>query len=136
MRRDETEFRAQVAARGIAASARVAALLTLVEVGGLLWVVAVASPNLTQLAGLSPGDVLPLGASAWPGVLAGAFLAFFAFIGFEDMVNIAEEVRQPERTIPLGIVLAFLLSTFLYVAVAVVAVATIPPAALAASPSP
>jgi amino acid transporter len=64
------------------------------------------------------------------------FLAFFAFIGFEDMVNIAEEVKHPQTTIPRGIVLAFVLSTVLYVMVAIVALATVPPAALAASDAP
>ena len=69
-------------------------------------------------------------------MLGGAFLAFFAFIGFEDMVNIAEEVKHPQRTIPRGIVFAFLVSTVLYVLVTVVAIATIPPAVLATSDAP
>jgi APA family basic amino acid/polyamine antiporter len=125
-----------IAARGIAESARVAAVLTLVEVGGLLWVIAVASPNLGNLAEFSLADTVPLTGFAWQGVLGGAFLAFFAFIGFEDMVNIAEEVREPERTIPLGIVLAFVMSTILYVLVTVVSIVTIPPATLAASDAP
>jgi len=125
-----------IAARGIAESARVAATLTVVEAGGLLWVIAVASPNLANLADFTLADTLPLTGLAWQGVLGGAFLAFFAFIGFEDMVNIAEEVRQPERTIPRGIVLAFMLSTILYVLVAVVSIVTLPPAQLAASDAP
>jgi len=125
-----------VAVRGIAESARVAAALTLIEVGGLLWVITVATPDWESLSAWTPADILPLSGSAWLGVLGGAFLAFFAFIGFEDMVNIAEEVRRPERTIPRGIVLAFIVSTALYVLVAVVAIATIPPAALAASDAP
>ncbi|RLB62115.1 MAG: amino acid permease, partial [Deltaproteobacteria bacterium] len=62
--------------------------------------------------------------------------AFFAFIGFEDMVNIAEEVKHPQRTIPRGIVIAFAVSTVLYVLVTVVSIATIPPVALAASDAP
>ena len=125
-----------IAARGIAESARVAAVLTLIEVGGLLWVIAVASPNLANLADFTLADTVPLTGLAWQGVLGGAFLAFFAFIGFEDMVNIAEEVRHPERTIPRGIALAFVLSTILYVLVTVVSIATLAPAQLAASDAP
>jgi amino acid transporter len=125
-----------IAARGIAESARVAAVLTLIEVGGLLWVIAVASPNLANLANFTLADTVPLTGLAWQGVLGGAFLAFFAFIGFEDMVNIAEEVRHPERTIPRGIALAFVLSTILYVLVTVVSIATLAPAQLAASDAP
>ena len=125
-----------IALRGIAESARVAAVLTLVEVGGLLWVIAVASPNLANLDTLSLGETIPLTGVAWYGVLGGTFLAFFAFIGFEDMVNIAEEVKHPQRTIPRGIVFAFIVSAVLYVLVALVAISTIPPEALAASEAP
>ena len=125
-----------VASRGIAASAGVAALLTLIEVGGLVWIIGVAGPNLPALADLPAPQILPLNAAAWQGVLAGAFLAFFAFIGFEDMVNIAEEVKRPERTLPLGIVLAFIVSTILYLAVALVSIATLTTAELAASEAP
>lgn len=125
-----------VAMRGIAESARVAAALTVIEAGGLLWIIAVAAPGWETLAAWPPADIVPLSGPAWVGVLGGAFLAFFAFIGFEDMVNIAEEVRHPERAIPLGIVLAFVVSTLLYVLVAVVTIATIPPDALAASDAP
>jgi len=125
-----------IALRGIAESARVAAALTLIEVGGLLWVIAVASPSLKNLATFSLAETIPLTGLAWHGVLGGTFLAFFAFIGFEDMVNIAEEVKDPKRTIPRGIVFAFIVSTVLYVLVAVVAIATIPPPELAASEAP
>ena len=125
-----------IALRGIAESARVAAALTLVEVGGLLWVIAVASPNLENLDALSPAEIIPLTGLAWHGVLGGAFLAFFAFIGFEDMVNIAEEVKHPQRTIPRGIILAFVVSAVLYVLVALVSIATMSPAMLADSEAP
>jgi basic amino acid/polyamine antiporter, APA family len=125
-----------IALRGIAQSARVAAVLTLIEVGGLLWVIAVASPNLVNLNMLSLADTIPLTGLAWHGVFGGAFLAFFAFIGFEDMVNIAEEVKQPQRTIPRGIVIAFVVSTVLYVLVTLVSITTISPTLLAASDAP
>jgi len=99
-------------------------------------VIAVASPNVVNLSALSLADTIPLTGLAWQGVLGGAFLAFFAFIGFEDMVNIAEEVKHPQRTIPRGIIIAFIVSTVLYVLVTVVAMATIPPVTLAASEAP
>jgi amino acid transporter len=40
----------------------------------------------------------------WPGVAAGAFIAFFAFIGFETFANLDEEVKSPRRTIPRAII--------------------------------
>jgi len=59
---------------------------------------------------------------AWNGVLAGAFIAFFAFLGFETLANIAEEVRDPHRNVPRGIVGAILVSILVYVVVAVAVV--------------
>jgi amino acid transporter len=76
------------------------------------------------------------GFEAVQGVFLGAFLAFYAFIGFEDMVNVAEEVKQPQRNLPRAILLALGLSTLLYFAVALVAVSAVAPARLAASGAP
>jgi amino acid transporter len=125
-----------IALRGIVESAWVAAVLTLIEAGGLLWVIGVAAPNLAGLNELALDSMVPLTGVAWQGVMGGAFLAFFAFIGFEDMVNIAEEVKEPQRTIPRGIIFAFLLSTVLYVLVTLVSIATVPPEILATSNAP
>lgn len=125
-----------IAVRGIAESALVAALLTLVEAGGLLWIIAVAAPNLASLPEFSLAELAPRADPVWAGVFAGAFLAFFAFIGFEDMVSIAEEVRNPTRNVPRGIMLAFGIATLLYLLVTFVAVATLPPAALASTDAP
>jgi amino acid transporter len=63
-------------------------------------------------------------------------LAFFAFIGFEDMYNVAEEVRQPERNLPLGLILAMGAVALLYIAVAVTAVSVVPWQELAEAPGP
>ena len=52
-------------------------------------------------------------------------LTFFSFIGFEDMLNVAEEVKEPERTMPWGIVLALAVATVLYISVAVTAVSVV-----------
>ncbi|MCK7577699.1 MAG: HupE/UreJ family protein [Chromatiales bacterium] len=75
-----------------------ATVITLIEVGGLLFIVVVAGDSLADAAG-PPGRSCcrRLDAGVWHGILLGAFLAFYAFIGFEDMVNVAEEVRDPTR---------------------------------------
>ncbi len=125
-----------IAVRGIIESARVAALLTLIEIGGLIWVVVVAAPNLANLAAVTFAEAIPTSGVAWQGVLAAGFLAFFAFIGFEDMVNVAEEVKNPQRTMPLGIMLAFIVATILYVLVVLVALMTVDPAELGQSEAP
>jgi amino acid transporter len=76
------------------------------------------------------------GRDAWQGIFVGGFLAFYAFIGFEDMVNVAEEVKQPERNLPRAILLALLVSGILYILVALVAVASVPERLLAETDAP
>ncbi len=106
---------------GIRQAVTVAAVLTLIEVGGLILVIWVARDAFGQLgdwwgavrSGFSPGDVAVIG--------SGAVLAFFAFIGFEDMVNVAEEVRDVERVMPRAIIVTLVVTTALYACVALVA---------------
>ena len=62
--------------------------------------------------------------------MGGAFLSFYAFIGFEDMVNVAEEVKNPRRTLPLAIFLALMVCATLYAAIALVAVLQVEPSIL------
>lgn len=69
-------------------------------------------------------------------VLAGAFVAFYAYVGFEDMVNLAEEVEQPERTMLPAVLLALTFTTFLYLVVAWIALRALPLGELAASDAP
>lgn len=62
--------------------------------------------------------MLPASFTAWQRVLDGAFLAFFAFIGFESLANMAEEAKDPRRTVPYSIIGAVFVSMLLYVVVA------------------
>lgn len=70
------------------------------------------------------------------GVLLGSFVAFYAFIGFEDMVNIAEEVKRPRRNLPIAIILSVALVMVLYFGVSMAALHVLPAAELAASEAP
>ena len=124
---------------GIVESVTVAALLTVAEIGALVLVIAtgiddvVLQPARVADALLpAPGDLLAMA----PAILAGGVLAFYAFIGFEDMVNVAEEVRDVERTLPRAILVTLGATTLLYVLVALVAVLIAAPAELAASDAP
>ncbi len=122
---------------GIVQSVWMASLLTLIEVGGLLWVMWVAGGSLATLPDRLP-ELLAAGVNpiVWPGVFTGAFLAFYAFLGFEDMVNVAEEVHNPRRNVPWGIILVLFFSTVLYIGVALVSVLAVPPAELARTGAP
>ena len=121
--------------RGIRESMWVNVLCTLVEASGLILVVAVGlsywgSVDLLEMppAAVDQGE--------WLILMQGAVLTFFAFIGFEDTLNVAEECRDPQRTIPLGLILAMSMAAVLYIAIAVTAVSVVPWQELAAAPGP
>lgn len=117
-----------VATLGIKHSARLTVALSAVQVGGLVLVVAIGVPHI--------GDV-DLFASPGPaGVLGAAALVFFAFIGFDEVITLAEETRDPTRTVPRALLLALGLSTLLYVTVAIASVSVLGAPALAASSRP
>ena len=63
-------------------------------------------------------------------ILQGAVLTFFSFIGFEDILNVSEEAKNPRRDIPLGLVGAMIVATLIYMSVAITAVSVIPYAEL------
>jgi amino acid transporter len=107
---------------GIAESVRVAALFTLVEMLGLGIVIWVAIPDSATLSNTLVMMIAPAEFGEWNGILLGGILAFYAYIGFEDMVNVAEEVRDPVRNMPIAILIALVVSTLIYMAVALVAI--------------
>lgn len=121
---------------GIAESVTVAAVITVVEVAGLLLIIGIAAPGMATLGSLV-AELPPLTETAvLPGIMMGAFLAFYAFIGFEDMVNVAEEVRKPERNLPRAILFALLVSSVLYLLVSLAAITSLPAERLAAADAP
>ena len=123
-----------VAAWGILESVLIASLFTLIEVGGLVYIIAAGVASGVSLAPvLAPP---PLEAHALAGIGYAALLAFFAFIGFEDLANVVEEAKVPHRDIPRAMVLTLIVTTVLYLAVAAIAVAAVPAADLARSPAP
>lgn len=112
---------------GIRKSTLTIAAITTLEVSGLLLVAAVAGTGAPREIEVTfhPGPVT-----------LGAFLAFYAYIGFEDMVNLAEEVQNPRRNLPLAILLAITISGALYLLIAMVAIRFVDLNALEASVSP
>ncbi len=125
-----------VAVWGIAESLWLAAVITLIELSGLFLLIGFNLEVLTLLPDQMAQLWVPNSGAQWFAVTSGAFLAFYAFIGFEDMVNIVEEVKSPQTTMPKAILWALILSTLLYVWVAVVAVLAMPLSELAESGAP
>jgi amino acid transporter len=125
-----------VAAWGIRQSAVFAAAMTLIEIGGLLAMVAAGAFSEPDLLARLPEMALPAAPGALVGLVGASLLAVFAFLGFEALVNVAEELDEPQRTLPRAIFLTLGLTTLLYVLVAWVAVVAVAPAELAASKAP
>ena len=125
-----------VAAWGIGESVAVVFVITVVEIGALVYVGVSASDALLSLPERWPELVPTMGPASWVGVSSGMFLAFYAFIGFEDLVNLAEEVERPRRNLPIALLAGVVITTLLYVWVSLVAVLTVTPGELAASNTP
>jgi len=115
---------------GIKESLRANLLCTTVEVGGLVFVIVTGLRFWGSVNYLE----LPQGENFSVAVLlSGAVLTFFAFIGFEDMLNVAEEVKEPRWMMPWGIVSALFIVALLYIGVSVTAVSVVPASRLADS---
>lgn len=101
-------------------------LCTLVEVGGLLFIIAVGARYWGSVNYLQPAGDTPLfSATGTLLILNGAVLTFYSFVGFEDMLNVAEEVKNPQRNMPWGMVIALFIVTLLYILISVTAVSVV-----------
>lgn len=110
-----------LACLNVRGSVGLTAALTVIEVAGLVLVIAAGAPALAELPKRAE-EIWPAGGSEWGGVATGAFAAFFAYIGFESLANMAGEAEDPHRNMPRAIILSISISSLLYVCVAVVTV--------------
>lgn len=114
-----------------------AGLMTVIEIGGLALIIFAGAvgegPLISRLPELWPAaeDL-----AAWTSIGQTALLAVFAFIGFEHLVNISEEMKNPRQTLPLALFITLGVTTLLYASVVWIAVTAVPPAELALSPAP
>jgi len=126
-----------LAAWGILESVTAAAVFTVIEIAGLVIIIAggfISQPELVwEISRVVPTT---FAAPVWVGIASAGLLAFFAFIGFEDLVNVAEEVKEPQRTLPRAIFLTLIVSTVIYFFVVSIAVLTVATPELALSPAP
>lgn len=121
---------------GIVQSVYVAGLLTLIEVGGLVWIILITAPNLAQLPLMAPLFMPDASLHSAFLVVSGVLLAFYAFIGFENMVDVAEEVKQVRRTLPRAILVTLFITAALYFSLMLLALLTVPLETLAGSAAP
>ena len=114
-----------------------AGIMTLVELGGLILIIIAGLGEgtgvLTRLPEILPtsGDI-----GLWVGLSGTTLVAVFAFIGFQNLVNVAEEMKTPSRTLPRARFLTLGLTALVYALVVWVAVVAVPPDELAQSSAP
>ncbi|MBE9568916.1 MAG: amino acid permease [Proteobacteria bacterium] len=125
-----------IAAWGIAESVTIASLITVIEIGGLLLVITVSGEGLSTFSSRWTELIPSADITSWGGVYLGVTLSFYAFIGFEDMVDVAEEVKEVKHTLPLAILLTLGITTLIYMLLMITAVLSIPPAEFASSEAP
>ncbi len=125
-----------IAIWGIGESVAIAVTITFIEIGGLLLILWIGLPVLPTLAERAPELIPPLEWDVWYGISLGGFLAFYAFLGFEDMVNIAEEVKAPSKAYPRAILFSLIIATLLYLSVSLVSVLLLSPQQLATTDAP
>jgi len=114
-----------------------AGLMTVIEVGGLVLIIVAGLGHGTDVVTRLP-EIWPSAndSTAWIGVAGTALIAVFAFIGFEHLVNVAEEMKEPSRTLPRALFLTLGLTALIYGLVVWIAVTAVPPQELAGSSAP
>ncbi|MCK9207811.1 MAG: amino acid permease [Salinivirgaceae bacterium] len=107
---------------GIKESTRFNNLIVYVKVGVVLLFVFVGYKyiNLANWTPFIPENTGKFGEFGWSGILRGAGVIFFAYIGFDAVSTVAQEAKNPKRDMPIGIILSLAVCTILYIAVALV----------------
>jgi amino acid transporter len=123
--------------RGISESIKLNMFLTVVELSGLLLIIGVGIAALAGGHG-DPGRAFTFkpDVNAALAVLAGAAIAFYACLGFEDVANVAEEAENPVRMLPIALIVGLSIAGVIYVAVSFTAAIVVDPAILAKSSGP
>lgn len=123
--------------RGISESIKLNMFLTVVELSGLLLIIGVGIAALAGGHG-DPGRAFTFkpDVNVAVAVLAGAAIAFYACLGFEDVANVAEEAENPVRMLPIALIVGLSIAGVIYVAVSFTAAMVVDPAILAKSSGP
>tara|TARA_R110001592_G_scaffold84526_1_gene249907 strand:- start:7144 stop:8361 length:1218 start_codon:yes stop_codon:yes gene_type:complete len=125
-----------IAGWGIGKSVAFVVVISVIQIAALVYIVFVAGDSLQALPSRWTELFIPTSSTVWLGVFSGAFLGFYAFIGFEDMVNMAEEVKDVRKNLPIAILVSIVLTTLIYIVVSTIAVLTVSPQMLSSSNTP
>ena len=105
---------------GIRESARFNAVMVAIKIVAVLFFL------VTGIWYVQPENWTPFMPYAWSGVMTGAAVVFFAYIGFDAVSTTAEEAKNPSRDLPIGIIASLVICTILYVAVSAVLTGIVP----------
>ena len=100
--------------KGVKHTAKMTSVFVVIKLAVVLFFIAVGAFHI-DTANYSP--FLPFG---WSGVLTGAGVVFFAFIGFDAVTTLSEECKDPQKDVPKGVIGSLVVCTILYVLVAAV----------------
>lgn len=112
-------------------------VLAVIEISGLVFIIILGAKfigGVNYLDVTTPAN--PEGLMTMPLLLGGAVLTFYSFIGFEDILNVSEEVKDPAKTIPRGLLMAVGFSSLIYMLISLIAVSVIPAGELSGSNQP
>lgn len=126
-----------IAIWGIGESMVVIGAITLIEVGGLIFIISASGVSPSEI-GDRFGELFFTSSKNHDAlaVFQGAFLAFYAFVGFEDLANIAEEAKNPKKSMPIALLGSLIIALVLYILVAIVAVVALPLDVLSSTEAP
>lgn len=113
--------------KGIEESAKLNVLFTIIEAAGLIFIIIIGASfvGAVDLFTVPSGEVFP-SFDFFSSILSAAAIIFFAYLGFENIANIAEETKNPKKTIPIALLAALLIATIIYILVAIVSVSVVP----------
>jgi APA family basic amino acid/polyamine antiporter len=106
--------------RGIRESAGANNIMVMLKIVAIMVFITVASRLI------HPANWHPFAPNGWPGILTGGSIIFFTYIGFDSVSTAAEECKNPQKDLPIGIILTLLICTILYIAVVVVLTGIVP----------
>jgi APA family basic amino acid/polyamine antiporter len=106
--------------RGIRESAETNNVMVLLKILAILVFIGFASRFI------HPANWRPFAPNGWPGILTGGSIVFFTYIGFDSVSTAAEECKNPQRDVPIGIIATLVVCTLLYVGVVVVLTGLVP----------
>jgi APA family basic amino acid/polyamine antiporter len=105
---------------GVRESARFNAVMVAIKVAAVLFFLAAG------VSYVEPANWEPFTPYGWPGIMAAAAVVFFAYIGFDAVSTTAEEAKNPQRDLPIGIIASLVICTVLYLAVGFVLSGIVP----------